>query len=486
MSEKLMHTEEGNDVEFINEPTERVEVCEEIDTAEELEYKKREIREFNAENNSAQNQIFIQDLGKGNLTFNYYSDKMQPISSSASVKKRYNLQEVQECIEFVETYRKSEYLVTVLLLGIFEAIDISEFISLKEKLVNFLPTNTYYDAEGNKIQETAENPYVALNSVLEVIGAKRFTSQEGKQCVTLGENSIVILNNVLEQFPVLRSAVVKMMHAMLEDGYSNIFYEYQIAMGMKRLYSLKIVTKNDSLFNVMYQNSRCVKILSIFIYSLYKTDKEDAEKILEYCLAQEIEGLWKCVSLVYALFGENKEAFKYEAELRKLLVKKMRYMRKQELNFMADILIQSKCFREMICSVFSEVYRKCRTRAEHRHLAQLYLYLVKNCYYRVSSLAVELPLVVCDTKQQQENLASLLEIVMEEYRLREQIYAVLKAYLREVSHYEFSNKTIIHTAAFCCNLSAETECYLEDIKDVLKECRCKAANEVYSFLEEQR
>lgn len=486
MSEKLIHTINEDDIESIDEQVDNDDECDEISTVEELEQKKREIKEYNAENNSAQNQIFIQDLGKGSLTFNYYSDKMQPISSSASVKKRYNLQEVQECIEFVETFKNSEYLVTVLLLGLFEAIDIAEFISFKEKLVSFLPAKMHYDMEGKQIQETTENPYVALNSVLEVIGAKRFETEAGKQCVTLGDDSIVILNNILEQFPVLRSAVVKMMRAMLEDGYSNIFYDYQIAMGMKRLYSLKIVTRNDSLFETLYRNSRCVKILSIFIYSLYQTDEESAERILKYCLLGEIEWLWKCASLVYVLFGENKETFKYESDLQKMLVKKVRYMGKKELNFIADILVQSKCFRTMICSVFSEAYRKCGSRSEHRHLAQIYLYLVKNSYYRVNSLAVELPLVVCDTKQQQEYLENMLEIVIEEYQLREQIYAVLKAYLREVSHYEFSDKSVIHTAAFCYNLAAGTEYYLEDIKLVLEECHCKAANKVYNFLEDKK
>ena len=62
--------EQEEEVENINE----TEI--EIDTAEELEQKKQEINKFEAKENSAQNQIFIQDMGDGSITLNCYMNQI--------------------------------------------------------------------------------------------------------------------------------------------------------------------------------------------------------------------------------------------------------------------------------------------------------------------------------------------------------------------------------------------------------------------------
>lgn len=103
-------------------------------------------------------------------------------------------------------------------------------------------------------------------------------------------------------------------------------------------------------------------------------------------------------------------------------------------------------------------------------------------YYEVNSTRMELPLVVCDTKQQQEYLTDVLGEVMTTYRLRKQMYAILQAYLKELSRYEFSEKTVRHMAAFCCNLYSKDREYKEDLEDVLFECHNSAARQVMQLL----
>lgn len=58
-----------------------------IDTPEELEQKKLEMNGYNVQGNSAQNQIFIKDVGSGGLTVNYNITKMVPVESQLPIEK---------------------------------------------------------------------------------------------------------------------------------------------------------------------------------------------------------------------------------------------------------------------------------------------------------------------------------------------------------------------------------------------------------------
>lgn len=480
----LENENEQDDTEIEEMDIEKNNDNEDINDSEELEEKKREVNQFNIERNSAQNQIFIQDIGAGGFTVNYYAAKMEPIVSKLPVEKRFDLRKQEECIEFVETFKDTEYFTTAVLLCIFEAVILTDLSDLRAKLDSCLPQN-YQSNTGNEEASTVlkDNSYTSLNSIFTVIGANKLVTEDGKLCVSIGENSIQALINMLEQFPVIHNLFVNFIILMTQDNrYHTIFYDSQLASSFSESWSAEVIDLRNSIYPELCANPENAYLLGNFVYKLYKKRERDGKAILWQCLTLEKTWLWRVVSYAYILFEKNNIAFPFEKEFRALLVKKVNYLRKNDFYFLAELLIQSEYFRDMICCVFSSAYKRAGKREKQNVIAQTYVYLVRRGYYRVNSFFIRLPLVACDTKQQQLYLVDILERVMSDYHLRKQMYVILKAYLKELSQYHFSQTEIKHIAAFCYNMSSSNEEYREDIKEMLQECGSKVAKRVADLL----
>lgn len=461
----------------------------EIDNLENLEQKKREANEFCAQNNSAQNQIFIQDMGAGGFTVNYYTEKATLDDIKLPTKEQYNLCKKSDCIKFIETFKNSEYFYTAIVLCIFKIVIVSDLPDFKFKLSQCLLKDSENKDEENATYVVKEEQYIALNSILAVINGETFETENGRQCVSLGKGSIQALENILEQFPVLQDTVAKVLiQTAGDDRYHTNFYMHQIAESMAQMIFINRLDLINQVLPSLYANDANVYLLASTVYKLYTEQKREneADEMIKEWMQGGRTWLWRPVCLVYTLFRESGISFAYEEELKETLAKRITYFRGSDLSFLAELLMQSKYFRTMICRTFHYAYFHGESNIKKRYLAQVYVNLVRRCYYRVNESFTELALIVCDTRKQQEYLAELLEKVMSEYRLRRQLYTMLTAYLKELSRYEFQKKVIRHIAAFFCNASLEDDNYMEDIIDFLEECDNKAAKQVITLLTNEK
>lgn len=467
--------------EYTDEMAEEAEENDEINNSSDLEQKKRTTNEFIAEGNVAQTQIFIQNLSTLNAD---YKQRVEQNNSDLP-EKSYDLQKSEDCAEFVEKYRNSEYLAMAIILSSFEVVTLGDLQDLCEKLMKHLPTIEILNKDGAEEHYSERNPYISLDTILTVIGGKRFVREDNQLCIGLGEGSWQALNNILEQFFMLKSPIVSwLFHVNETYKYRTTFDAYQIATAFARVVSLDIADAQRCIFQQLYANPDNAGLLGILVYKLYEDValRHDVENIILQWIHSDSVWLWKSACLAYSALMEKYNGISFEVDLKKLISKKILNFKKDDLIFTAALLIQSKHFRTMFANVFNYVFSRANNREKRLELAQIYIKLVRRSYYLVNSFFMGLPLVACDTKQQQEYLAGIIEQTMSIYRLRKQLYVILKAYLKELSGYDCSVEIINHICAFFFNMAISDRAYQQDILEFLKNCKNKVARQIYDKL----
>ena len=456
----------------------------ELISAEELEKKKVQ-NEFNAMGNTADKQIYAQNI-TGPINFITNMNNARPVGPELPLDKRYDLRETADCIEFIESFKNTEYLPTALILCLLKAAALSDLSDLKARISDLLPHEIVYDAEGREVYARETKPYISLNSLLAVIGGKKFVTDEGIQCVTLDDNEMRALTNILEQFPALQDTVLDFIVQMaVNDRYYTIPYSYQVASAAAVLISSHIIDAENKLFPRMYTNSDNLFFLANMVYSLYSEidNKDMAELFIRNWLLSDIAWMWKTLCYIYVQIQNDDSTFKYEKELQRRLLNKVKRLNPVDCGFIAWLLMYSKSFRTMMCIVFHDAFAAADNYDRKRSVAQTYINIVRRCYYKVNAHLVELPLAACDTKKQQELLTDILERIMVDFHLRRQLYTILEAYLKELSHYTYDEKVIKHIAAYICNMCYAGEEYREDIRSFLKKWQGKAAWQTAGLLE---
>ncbi|MBD5554507.1 MAG: hypothetical protein HDQ95_03945 [Roseburia sp.] len=466
--------DEGNEKDAIPDEEETYE-NEEFDKSSDLEEKKRATNKLNAEGNIANTQIFIQSLDKLNMNCILSSDE----KNSKEPVRKYDLRNLDDCTEFVEKYGHSEYLATAIILSTFEVVTLGDLPDLQEKLIAYLPITEKLDNKENDCYQ--RNPYISLNTIFAIIGGERFVTEDGQTCVGLGKDSKQALINILEQFPLLRSSVVSwLIHINEIYRYRTTFDAYQVAVAFSRIISLDILDARKRVLSQLYTNPQNAGLLGTLAYILYEDIalKEDVENIIMQWMKSDSIWLWKSACLVYSLFMENDIEFSYEKILRQAIGKRILQFKGKDFDFISALMIRSKYFRGMMTDIFYGRYKAAKTIEYRTGLAQRYIHLIRHSYYLVNSSFVELPLVACDTKQQQENLRHILEEIMSVYRLRKQLYAILEAYMKELSNYNFSEKAINHISAYFYNMASVDTVYQQDVWFFLKRCQNKVAEQI--------
>lgn len=452
-----------------------------FDKSSDVEEKKRIVNELNAQGNTAYTQIFVQNLG--NLNANY-KPSLERFNTKESLKK-YDLRNPDECSEFVETYKKSGYLAIAIILCTFEVVPLVDLPDLQEKLLGYLPVVEISDSEGLEKHPTQSNSYISLNTILTVIGGQKFVTEEGQSCAGLGENSKQALINIIEQFPFLRSAIVSwLIHTHEIQKYRTTFNACQIAVAFSRIISIDVKEANNEIFAQLYSNPHNIWLLGFLAYKLYENAelRADIETLIVQWINSDSRWLWKSACLAYVFLRERCTEISFETILLKAINKKIKGFKSADSNFISTLLIRSSHFRTLIANSLCMVYKKQNTREEKVALAQLYINIIRHSYYLVNSVFNELPLVACDTKQQQMSLCQILLQIMSTYHLRNQLYAIMEAYLKELSRYDFSVSTINHISAFFYNMSFTDLSYQNDVIFFLEKCKNIAAKQIYSQL----
>lgn len=440
-----------------------------IDNSESLIKNKHINNEFNAEENVAETQYFIQN-------YNCYVPNNETMLPKEADDKSYDLACLEDCIEFVKRYNNSEYFTTALVLCVLQTVPLADLYELRTIFQECLQQEMSSGEEEHRETER----YVALNSILTTIGARSFVSKNGMRCVTIGKSAEKAMLHFFEQYIVLQRVIpLFMVRISSENKFSTAPYIYQTAESLSKISSLKIKNFRTEILPLFYEDTINPNLFSVLMYKLYLAgDRKTVENIISEWFSLRKVFFLRILCLTYAVFEENEIECFFEMELTQLLSDKMIYLHGKERRFLAGILMRSENFRTLFSGIFSELFAEKINRDKKRTIAQAYINIIENCYYRVSEVFVDLPLVVCDTQKQQKQLGQLLDFIMTVYELRKQLYAILEAYLKEISQYELTEKSINHLSGYIYNLSLSGKEYQEDLFGFLAGCRCVAVEKI--------
>lgn len=454
------------------------ETKEEDDLSEDPEQEKQKINEFNAKGNQAFNQAFIQTL---NIKANYILD-VEKEKEQNKKEEKYDLQKKEDCIRFVENYKKGDYLAVAAILCVFEAVIVSELPWLMTKIAEYLPDVKGKEEDEKGIYNNCNNPYIALDTVLNTIGAKHLTTEEGQQCISLGISTTEPLKNMWEMFPALRQSIISWLLSFLEvQSYNSVFEFYQIVTAFVKVISLDIRTAERYIFPVLYSSPKNMWLLGNILFKLYEKDgnKEYWENLIIKSLKTSDEWLWRAPSLTYALFIENDIRCKYDLEVKKLFAKRVCLLRRSDINFILNYLFLSDKIRTWFCEILDIAFKNAMNKEE---IAVKYLLIIRYGFYRIGRSKTELPLLICDEIKQHECLKAMIAYIMSKYFLRKQLYRTLEVYIKEISAYKYSKKLPQYLAAYFYNMSLAEREHVDENIFFLNKCECELAQNIEKIL----
>lgn len=445
------------------------EVNEPISSASNLEEeKKRTAHEFYAQGNTATTQIFIGHLGAMNLDPRQKKDA--PLGQPAS--QTYSLHTRKGCKAFVEQYKNSEYLAVAIVLSVFELVCLSDLYELNKLLMEELPNAT----SAGEDTPLVRNPYISVDTYLSTIGGEWFTSQESKQYVGLGENAQKALQNLWEQFPALRDPICRWLVRLCRNyKVRTAFDAYQMVCAFARVACLDFEDARKRIFSRLYSNPGNVGLLGNLVCKLYEEVglRGELEGLLQNWLGARDSWLWRPACLACSFLIPGLDERRFGPALERAVYCHLNRLTKNDSMFLAVLMLQSEYFRSLLTWLLARMIQKSGNRMERLTVAQTYLYLLRSGYYLVDAQRPELPLVACDTKEQQQALTPILAEVVGQIGLRKQLYAILRVYLKELDRYQYSNYLFNHLCAYFYNLTQADSTRWPDILEFLSSCRGK-------------
>lgn len=467
---------EDKDEKIIEEHSDEAESDEEetdeIETVGALKQKKKD-NKFIASENTAQIQIFLQNANFGNK-----SDIKQVfdlVNLSTGNDKKYNLRKMEDCAEFFSTCKNREYIILAITLSVFEMIPIGDYANLKDILAECLPVVFQTDQEGKEIQVQQTNAYTSLNTALSVIGGKIFITEEGQQRIGYGEGYKEVLSNIWIQFPDLRKPMIYWLLKV------NDIFEYKTSFEVQRVVDafIRIITEDfqyakKQVFDRLYLDSDNFWLLARLAQELLEDErfKTDTLNIVLRWLNSESSWLWKPALLVCLYTYDSDIDTRLHKAAVRAIKKRLLGFQNSALRFIVLFAGNSENLRTIMASVFYELYKPG---SEEENLAQIYLKMIRYGYYRVNRNKINLPFIVCDTKEQMEHMRFVLTSIMRRYDLYRQLCWILQAYLEEISGYDVSQQTLNHITAFFYVLTRDEYDYQRDILLFLSELKGRVA-----------
>lgn len=455
--------------------------ADEAKTIDEL-IKKKADNEFNVSENTAHTQIYLQ-----NAYFNGGTDIKQVldlVNVNMGSEKKYNLRKEEDCAEFFSTCKNREYLTLAIILSVFEIVAIGDIANLKNVLEEYLPSIVQLDNEGKEKHILKSDPYLSLNTVLSVIGGKVFIRGEDQQCIGYGNDSDKILSNIWIQFPVLREPIILWLLKVNDSfEYRTTFEAYQITTAFIRVMSEDFLYSQKHIFERLYSKSCNLGLLARLAQELLAKEKirNDIFLMILKWTRSDSEWLWKAALLVHL----NSYDPSIDNELKKALIitisKRFFSLERSDLRFITTFATYSENVRLAITSVYHSLYIDSDVYGK-RKLAQIYIQMIRYGYYKVKRNLINLPLVVCDSKEQISNIEAVLVYIMSQYDLRCQLYFILRAYIEEITLYNVPPNINNRLTAYFYALTKKEYDYQEDILLFLKESDGNLANDVYNHL----
>lgn len=441
---------------------------------------------ININDNQSENLTIIHNaIISGGVSSNNYSVK-NIVKNNGKVQKEYNLKDLDQFVEFVETVKASEYFAIAVILCVFEYVELDDIHSLKVKLLEELPKVTNSDGEEIAIYK---NSYLSINSVLKTIGAQIVVLDSGEHCVSLGESRSTALENLWLQFPDMRSNIARWLLSICNTyEYKTNFDLAQITSAFVNIIKLDFGAGVKHFFSRLYSNSDRYFLLGFIALELYN-DNIYLDRVLPYIIGwaeSDSSWCWKAAVYVYSNIKDNNERLEKSvrnAIMKRFSLSKYKDLRREILPYIGMLLIASDRLRTLISSIFNELMNNGTYNGVQKNLKCFeYIELLRYGYYSVSSKMQDLPLVVCDNKRQLENLMPIIKSVMMKYNTRQFLFMLLDTYMREISEYSVDIKTINRLKAFFKLLSEHVSYFREDNVLFLKKCDCNVGKQLYEFI----
>lgn len=323
-----------------------------------------------------------------------------------------------------------------IVLSVFEIVPIGDYANLKDVLMEYLPAVLQVAQEGNETYVQQTNSYISLNSALSVIGGEIFITDDGQRCIGYGEGSEEVLSNVWVQFPDLRKPMINWLirvHEMFE--YKTSFEVYQVVSAFIRIITEDFQYSKMQVFDRLYVKQDNLGFLARLAQELLKDKRFNADilNMVQRWMESESNWLWKSALLVCMhTYGPD-----IDGQLHRTMLHAMKGriigLKNYNFRFIASFARDAGNVRKIMAFVFYELYQSNNMQEKER-LARIYLQVIRYGYYQVDRTKIDLPFVVCDSKEQMENMHFVLAYIMARYDLYRQLCQILQAYLEEISN----------------------------------------------------
>ncbi|MCL2087942.1 MAG: hypothetical protein FWH14_00520 [Oscillospiraceae bacterium] len=409
--------------------------------------------------------------------------------------RQYKLYERSDCSAFVSEYKTSLHLAYAIAISMFEYIPVSDLQSLSERLLLRFPKTL--DAEG-KEDKTHTNPFLSLDSILGVIGAEpckvSFTSRfenVTERCVCFAEAHDKVMENLWDLFPMIRSEITEwLIETDFIYQFRNAFSTSCFVRAMFNIVKLDFGDSINRLFPQLTSDPKN-KYLMMRLFLLLTADedmKKNACEILKRWAASS-EWLWE-ISLV--VFAQSDADLPFKNELERTVTNKIRNSFDDEEDWDVTIIsgqmVTSAKLRTMVSGVFQKLMSKNEEDSSKNYgVALIYLLTISNAYQFVDREDRTLPLVAFDNKLQAENIEGTLSKTITDFNLRQGLFDVLGAYLREINEYEPSQELLNRVKSFFYILSKKAPRYYGDIIRFLMRLagKNKTAEDIMTFLQDK-
>ncbi|MCL2286578.1 MAG: hypothetical protein FWC32_09485 [Firmicutes bacterium] len=401
--------------------------------------------------------------------------------------KIYDLTNAENFAEFGEQYKAGELFAFAIILSVFDYVELDDLGNLKASLMREMPKIT--DEKGKEIAIN-QDPYFSTNRLIKTINGKFYENDLGEKCVGLGEGREKALKNLWEQFPSLRNCISKWLLS-ISDTYENLtnFEAYQISAAFVNIIKMDFTSGERHIFGRI--NERNAWLLGVIVLKLYE-DTSYSDRILSIVKVwiSSKEWHWKPAYYFYAYVELRNEDDLHEFEFKKVLGNRVSRLLTRggdifsilDILYISQFLIYSERARTLVASIMNSLEKSHTKYQAKMFWAEIYFILLKECYMDVSDKYPLLPLVACDKRDQLLNILPLASKSLERYDIKRPLFILLGAYLTEVSDYTITEDDVKRITAFFVMLVNKNKQHACDILTMLKNCKCRLADDVINSI----
>ncbi len=438
---------------------------EDLQDASDLIRGKKNNTEMNNTGNHAEYQVFI-----GNAYLNGQSGFkriLESFGTNSSKKKVFNLTEVSDCIDFIENRDNNESLILAIIISAFEIVPISEIPTLMTLLQDSMP-NLIQDVADGEVRETYYgSTYISINSLLQTINGKLFETDEDQKCVGLSSEDSLLLVVIWEQFPKLRQSITNWLILIVDQENTNKLNAYQLTMAFKQLISLDPSDAKSRIIPRLCENEKNIGLLGALAFTLYKMPI--MEKFAIELAAEWLDkNYWKSYVVFVSYLNINDLPPEIKSGFKKIITINLIKGNKDSLLFFAMACSHSELINYLIIDVLNDLF--CGDKHNRDMALKSYLNLLRYAYYFVSNENKDLPLVIFSTKNDLERISIILNEIMSKYDYRKRLYIILKAYIKELSNYNYDERTYKRLVAYFIAISMVTDSICKDVIFYLERC----------------